>query len=268
MKNTINHKYDLSAIMRRAWAIRRAAAADMGCSVSAVIWGECLRLAWAEAEAPYAAANADALAAEWAALDTAAQMRFMTACVRKAAKNDIGYSTEDHYLQFTEVPAFALHGHEFDEFVNETWLRIAGKLADPAKLARVNEKRAASGKRPLSLQKLVYDSAHASIAAIYYADIKHGRACVREIVDADGDTYSYVETMASARRDNTESSAIARVIVEQVISRFDLTGRRIWSYNRLGLTEREIAQYVGISNVAVHKRIAKMKKAVADALAA
>ena len=268
MKNTINHKYDLSAIMRHAWAIRRAAAADMGCSVSAVVWGECLRMAWADAEGLHAEENAAALVAEWNAMDIDAQMRFMTACVRRAAKNDIGYSTEDHYLQFVEVPAYALHGHDFDEYVNETWLRIAGKLADPAKLAQVNENRAAAYKRPLCLQKLVYDSAHASIQAIYYADIKHGRACVREIVDADGDTYSYVETMASARRDNTESSAIARVIVEQVISRFDLTGRRIWSYTRLGLTEREIAQYVGISNVAVHKRIAKMKKAVADALAA
>lgn len=265
---TIIKNYDLSAIMRRAWAIRRAAAEEIGCAVSVVVWRDCLRMAWAEAEGVNAAANADKLAAEWAALDTAAQMRFMTACVRKAAKNDIGYSTEDHYLQFTEIPAFALHGHDFDEFVNETWLRIAGKLGDPAKLARVNEKRAASGKRPLSLQKLVYDSAHASIAAIYYADIKHGRAAVREIVDADGDVYSYVETMCSNRRDNTEDSAITRVITEQVISRFDLTGRRIWSYNRLGLTEREIAQHVGISNVAVHKRIVKMKKAIADALAA
>ena len=268
MKNTTNNKYDLSAIMRRAWAIRRAAAADIGCAVSAVIFSDCLRMAWAEAEAVNAASNADALALEWAALDTEAQVRFMTACVRKAAKHEIGYSEEDHYLQFAEVPAFSLHGHDFDEFVNETWLRIMGKLADPAKLAALNEERAAAFKRPLSLTKLVYDSARASISAIYYADYKHGKAATRTIIDADGDEYSYVETMCSAYRDNTESSAIAHVIEEQTIARFDLLGRRIWSYNRLGLTEREIAQHVGISNVAVHKRIVKMKKAVADALAA
>ena len=42
--------YNMSETMTRAWAIRKAAAADMGCKVSEVLMGECLKIAWAEAE--------------------------------------------------------------------------------------------------------------------------------------------------------------------------------------------------------------------------
>ena len=43
-------KYNLTEIMGRAWEVRKAAAAEMGCKVSEVHMGECLKIAWAEAE--------------------------------------------------------------------------------------------------------------------------------------------------------------------------------------------------------------------------
>ena len=58
--------YDLAAIMRRAWDIRKNAAAEIGCKVSEVVWGLCLKQAWAEAEGANAEANASAVAADWA----------------------------------------------------------------------------------------------------------------------------------------------------------------------------------------------------------
>ena len=88
--------YNMSETMTRAWAIRKAAAADMGCKVSEVLMGECLKIAWAEAEGANAETNAAAIAGEWANMADADKMRMMTACIRKAAKNEIGYSTEDH----------------------------------------------------------------------------------------------------------------------------------------------------------------------------
>ena len=117
--------YNMSETMTRAWAIRKAAAADMGCKVSEVLMGECLKIAWAEAEGANAETNAAAIAGEWANMADADKVRMMTACIRKAAKNEIGYSTEDHYLQFSEVPAFGcFRAHDFDEFVSETCIRV------------------------------------------------------------------------------------------------------------------------------------------------
>lgn len=115
------------------------------------------------------------------------KVRMMAACVRKAAKNEIGYSTEDHYLQFSEVPAFGCYRpHDFDEFVNETCIRVLSRLADVDKLTATNERRAAQGKRPLRLVSVVYNAARASIAAVYYADSKHGAAYDWQIEDGEG----------------------------------------------------------------------------------
>lgn len=260
-------RYDLAAIMGRAWAIRRAAAADMGCKVSEVIFSECLKISWAEAEGVNAADNAARLISDWAALGESGQVKIMTACVRKAAKNEIGYSVEDKYLQFDEVPAWGLHGHGFDEFVNETWLRVVGKL-DADALTEKNERRAASGLRPLSLVGLVYSAARASIGAIFYADHKHGVASVRTVTDKNGDEYSFIEEMASSRRDNTESAALIRVSLERFRASRDEIDNIILDCLSLGLTERETAPHCHISNVAVHKRIMKLRDALREIVAA
>ena len=144
--------YNVRDIMNRAWDIRKTAAAEIGCKVGEVVMGECLRLAWAEAEGVNAEGNALEIVKEWADMADADKVRMMAACVRKAAKNEIGYSTEDHYLQFSEVPAFGCYRpHDFDEFVNETCIRVLSRLADVDKLTATNERRAAQGKRPLRL---------------------------------------------------------------------------------------------------------------------
>lgn len=242
--------YNMSETMTRAWAIRKAAAADMGCKVSEVLMGECLKIAWAEAEGANAETNAAAIAGEWANMADADKVRMMTACIRKAAKNEIGYSTEDHYLQFSEVPAFGcFRTHDFDEFVSETCIRVLDKLADLDKLAATNERRAAQGKRPMRLVSVVYNAARASIAAVYYADSKHGAA-------------SFLETCCGDATVNTETSAIIRADLDAFRDGLDEIGRQILEMVAAHKTEREIGKAVGISNVAVHKRIVKMRAAL------
>lgn len=242
--------YNMSETMTRAWAIRKAAAADMGCKVSEVLMGECLKIAWAEAEGANAETNAAAIAGEWANMADADKVRMMTACIRKAAKNEIGYSTEDHYLQFSEVPAFGcFRAHDFDEFVSETCIRVLDKLADLDKLAATNERRAAQGKRPMRLVSVVYNAARASIAAVYYADSKHGAA-------------SFLETCCGDATVNTETSAIIRADLDAFRDGLDEIGRQILEMVAAHKTEREIGKAVGISNVAVHKRIVKMRAAL------
>lgn len=252
--------YDVRAIMARAWDIRKTAAAEIGCKVGEVVMGECLRLAWAEAEGVNAEGNALEIVKEWADMADADKVRMMAACVRKAAKNEIGYSTEDHYLQFSEVPAFGCYRpHDFDEFVNETCIRVLSRLADVDKLTATNERRAAQGKRPLRLVSVVYNAARASIAAVYYADSKHGAAYDWQIEDGEGNAASYLETCCGDATENTETAAIIRADVERVRNGLDEIGKQILEMVAAGKTEREIGKAVGISNVAVHKRIVKMR---------
>lgn len=255
--------YNVRDIMNRAWDIRKAAAAEIGCKVGEVVMGECLRLAWAEAEGVNAEDNALEIVKEWADMADADKVRMMAACVRKAAKNEIGYSTEDHYLQFSEVPAFGCYRpHDFDEFVNETCIRVLSRLADVDKLTATNERRAAQGKRPLRLVSVVYNAARASIAAVYYADSKHGAAYDWQIEDGEGNAASYLETCCGDATENTETAAIIRADVERMRDGLDEIGKQILEMIAAGKTEREIGKAVGISNVAVHKRIVKMRAAL------
>lgn len=244
--------YNMSETMTRAWAIRKAAAADMGCKVSEVLMGECLKIAWAEAEGANAETNAAAIAGEWANMADADKMRMMTACIRKAAKK-----------QFSEVPAFGcFRTHDFDEFVSETCIRVLDKLADLDKLAATNERRAAQGKRPMRLVSVVYNAARASIAAVYYADSKHGAAYDWEINDGEGNAASFLETCCGDATVNTETSAIIRADLDAFRDGLDEIGRQILEMVAAHKTEREIGKAVGISNVAVHKRIVKMRAAL------
>ena len=240
--------YNMSETMTRAWAIRKAAAADMGCKVSEVLMGECLKIAWAEAEGANAETNAAAIAGEWANMADADKVRMMTACIRKAAK---------------EVPAFGcFRTHDFDEFVSETCIRVLDKLADLDKLAATNERRAAQGKRPMRLVSVVYNAARASIAAVYYADSKHGAAYDWEINDGEGNAASFLETCCGDATANTETSAIIRADLDAFRDGLDEIGRQILEMVAAHKTEREIGKAVGISNVAVHKRIVKMRAAL------
>lgn len=255
--------YNVKSIMSRAWAIRKTAAAEIGCKASEVIFALCLKQAWAEANSQInmenAAINAASVIGEWAALGEAGQVKMMTACVRKAAKNEIAYSTEDHYLQFSEVPAWYMHGHDFDEFISETWLR-AFPAFDVDKLTARNKKRASEFKKPMSLGSIVYNAARASIAAIYYQDIKHDRARCVTVIGEDGEEYSYFDTIEAASSANTERSAIIRTEMERYTDSRDNIDQKIMELLPQGFTERQIAKVVGISNVAVHKRIVKMRK--------
>lgn len=258
--------YNVKSIMSRAWDIRKNAAAEIGCKVSEVVFSLCLKMAWAEANSQInmdnAAINAASVISEWAALGEAGQVKMMTACVRKAAKNEIAYSTEDHYLQFSEVPAWYMHGHDFDEFISETWLRAFPAL-DVDKLTARNQKRASKFKKPMSLVSIVYNAARASIAAIYYQDIKHDRARCVTVIGEDGEEYSYFDTIEAASSANTERSAIIRIEMERYIASRDKTDQKIMELLPKGFTERQIGVVVGMTGPAVHKRIVKMRKDLA-----
>ena len=259
------YRYDLASIMSNAWTIRKDSAASMGCRISEVVMGECLKMAWAVAEGANAADNAAEVVKAWADMPNEEKVTMMKRCIRKAAKNEIGYSCEDHYIQFAEVPAFYLfRQHDFDEFISETWLRVAASLGDLDKLTARNEKRAAQGKRPVTLVSVVYNGARASIAAIAYADSKHAAASDFEVMNDNGESFSYIETGAADSTANTENAAIIRGAFEDMAGGLDPVDSRLWEFVQRGYTERKMAamltaEGLGMSNVAVHKRVVKLR---------
>ncbi len=250
--------YNLGSIMRLAWEIRKSEAEKAGCKVLEISMSQCLRRAWTEAKDP-----ADAVVKEWKRLSAEKQVEWLKKCIVRAAKDVIGYSTECHYHQFNERAAWGLHGHDFDEFVSQAWIALQDAFN---RLPAVNERRAAKGLPPRSLVSLVYNAAKAAIMKIWESDKKHGQAIQDpEIVNDNGNIESWTETRVAAAGYNTEASAIIRADLQRFTASRDETDRKIIYALAEGYTERQIGKSVGISGVAVHKRIVKIRAALLDA---
>ena len=254
MKNNICKGHDLGTITRRAWAIRKEAAARIGCKVSEVVWGECLRMAIAEAK------QADLMSGkaqmtEWAGLSGEKQVDWLTRCVWRASKDLIKYSTADHYRRSAENQAYTLRGHEMTEYVDMAWIKVAETFQ---RIESTNAKRAEKGREPITLRSIVYNAAKAAYQQVLDHDIKYSREGEDyEINDGDGNTISIMDTVAA--EDNSEGESIIKLELKRFSDGLDEIGRKILEMLVQHKTEREIAAEVGISNVAVHKRIVKMR---------
>ena len=202
---------------------------------------------------------------QWFNMGEDAQIRMITANVRKAAKNEIAYSIGGQYNQYNEAVAWFMDYHGLECLVNEAWLKLAERLT-PEYLDGLNSKRTHDGKEEITLVSLVYRCAKDAIRSIYEQDIKHERTRVHTIVDKDSDEHDYIDIMAVSARDNTEASAIIRAAFRSILNGADDIDRVIIDYKCAGMSEREIGIVTGISGVAVHKRIVKIRAALMTAL--
>lgn len=191
--------------------------------------------------------NAATIINEWNRLTAQEQINFITACTFKIIRVK---PTGTRY--------------EFNEIVNEAWLRITDNMTAD-KLNAINERRTAQGKASTTLAGIVYRATRASIAAISYSEKKHATASVRTVESEDGEEGDYIDTMTASGMD-TEATAIFREELRRFISNRDSTDQQIISSLMKQQTEREISAIVGISNVAVHKRIAKIRAALAEVI--
>lgn len=189
--------------------------------------------------------NAIEIINEWNGLTAQEQINFITACTFKIIK---AQPTGTQY--------------EISEVVNEAWLRIINNMAAD-RLTAINQRRTAQGKAPITLAGIVYNAARASIAAISYSEKKHAAASVRTVKNDDEEEADYIDTMTASGAD-TEAAAILKVDLQQFIASRDSTDRQIISGLIEKQTERELAAVVGISAPAVHKRIVKIRAALAE----
>ena len=241
-------KYNLHDVMSKAWEIYHANKQPDGLRP---VFSICLEMAWEHVK------NANVLN-QWQAMSEKEQINMLTACVKRAAKNEIGYSTEDHYLQYNETVAWMLSYHGLDGLVNEAWLKLADRL-DADYLDALNAKRAAAGKMNISLKSLVYRSAKDAIRKVYADDIKRGCGRVDTITDKNGEQVDALETVATNRKDETEPAVVSRVVLEEFVNGRDEKDRMIIEGIRDGYLSKEIAAMIGISEPAVCKRLKKIR---------
>lgn len=185
---------------------------------------------------------------EWNALSEYAQVDIITRCISKAA---------------TQRKA---RGIDAAEYIGGTWERIAAKLT-PEALKIENARRAAEGKQQITLVSVVYHAAVACIEAEAYHERKNSVADDVQIRSENGESRSYLDTVISSGWDNTEMQAIIRADLERFTTGRDEIDRRILELAAEGFTEREIAAAIGtISNVAVHKRLVRMRATLKEVI--
>ena len=160
-------KYNLHEVMSEAWEIYHANKQPGGLRP---VFSICLEMAWEHVK------NSNILN-QWQAMSEQQQINMLTACVKRAAKNEIGYSTEDHYLQYNETVAWFLGYHGLDGLVNEAWLKLADRL-DADYLEALNAKRAAAGKVNITLTTLVCIAPQKTLSARFTTTISSAGAVV------------------------------------------------------------------------------------------
>ena len=138
-------------------------------------------------------------------------------------------------------------------------MRVLEAMQDPAALDADSDKRTAAGKAGNTLSMVINRAARAGLERLAYQSRKHGKATSQTATTEDGDV---IDTLYLLVADDTERAAIIRVAIQDFTASLDDTNREIIAGKIGGKTERELASIDGISNVAIHNRIAKMQKAL------
>ena len=240
-------KFNRGEIMRNAWIMFKNGVADT--------FGHCLSISWKNAKN-----EPTRVLEQWNSLTETQKYNTLAANVKRAAKDEIRYSVEDHYNEFNESVAWVMRGYDLNGFINDAFLKLADML-DIAYLETLNKKRRESGKTNISLITLVYRAALYSIMTVYRQEIKHVKARVQTITDADGEEYQYIDTIVSSRADSTEAAALSKIALDDFINSRDDIDRIIIESICNGYTSKEIAQIIGISEPAVCKRLKKIRTA-------
>lgn len=154
-------------------------------------------------------------------------------------------------------------GDELGDAVNSTYATVAGKLLDADKLTLNIERRANKGYGD-SLPAIVTRAANAAMEGIAYHGSKDSKATSRTITSEDGGEIDVLDTIAAPQ--NVEESAIFRATLQQFVKGLNETNQKIFTGRIKGLTEREIAPSVGISNIAIHNRMVKIRAELAALL--
>ena len=184
---------------------------------------------------------------EWEAKDSTERYNFCRNCVLKALR-------EGRRLA---------HGDELDDAINSTYEAVAWKMLDVDKLAENIKRRASKGFSD-SLAGIVSRAAKAKLQREIDREKRDSVVISDTATNGSGEEYSLFDTVAGAA--DTERSAIIRATLGDFYNGLDAKNKVIFSGMVKRLTEREIAPTVGISSVATHNRMVKIRSKLAALL--
>lgn len=184
---------------------------------------------------------------EWNDMTPEQQLNFCKACVCKAIKQ-----------RRTLKP-----GYDMEDAIQETYCKMLQRLPDVGTLAKNIEQRANKGFGD-SLAAIVIRAANATMEGIVYRHRKDSKATSQTTTTADGETLDLLDTVAAT--DDTEKAATIRATLTDFYNSLDSKDKIIFCGVMEGKTEQEIAPAVEITNIAVHKRIGKIRAGLAALL--
>ena len=155
------------------------------------------------------------------------------------------------------------HGDELDDAINSTYELVAGKLLDVDKLAKNIERRASQGFTD-SLAAIINRAAKATLQREIDREKRDSVVISDTATNGSGEEYSLFDTTAGAA--DTERAATIRATLKEFFAGLDSKNKIIFGDMVKGMTEREIAPIVEISNIAVHKRMVKIRAQLAALL--
>ena len=155
------------------------------------------------------------------------------------------------------------HGDELDDAINSTYELVAGKLLDVDKLAKNIERRASQGFTD-SLAAIINRAAKATLQREIDREKRDSVVISDTATNGSGEEYSLFDTTAGAA--DTERAATIRATLKEFFAGLDSKNKIIFGDMVKGMTEREIAPTVEISNIAVHKRMVKIRAQLAALL--
>lgn len=149
-----------------------------------------------------------------------------------------------------------------DDVFQSTFEGVLTRLENLDKLEAYGKRRESQGKAPDTLAGVVFRSANAVLARSAYNGKKNGKATRWTITSQDGDEIDVLDTVAAAA--GTERAATIRATLKEFFAGLDSKNKIIFGGMVQGRTERELAPTVEISNIAVHKRMVKIRAALAE----
>lgn len=149
------------------------------------------------------------------------------------------------------------HGDELDDAINSTYTTVVGNLLDVDKLAKNIERRASQGFTD-SLAAIISRAAKATLQREIDREKRDSVVISDTATNGSGEEYSLFDTTAGA--------ATIRATLKEFFAGLDSKNKIIFGGMAKGKTEREIAPTVEISNIAVHKRMTKIRAELAALL--
>lgn len=191
--------------------------------------------------------NANEIINDWNAKTAENQQAFCRNCVLKAIR-------QGRKLK---------HGNDVEDAMQSTFAAVLERLADLDSLEATCKRMKSQG-RTETLASLIMRCAKATLQREIDREKRESVFVDNVISTKEGEERDVFDTISS--KTDTEKAAITRATLKDFYNGLDSKNKTIFGGMVQGKTEREIAPAVGISHVATHNRMVKIRAQLAALL--